>query len=724
MSIQDIRPSPQDTSNFYLANIYQATIADLNRYNVSLPTSPPPLSPPKYAVWVNSLWFLSLVISITCALLATLLQQWARRYLKVTNTRYSLHKQARIRSFFAEGVKKGHLSMAVEALPTLIHISVSLFFAGLVVFLWNVDLTVFKVVLSWICVCIVLYGSVTLIPIFIRDSPYYSPLTPLVWPFVFLILIVFILLYFGFYELASRCPLCFRCSGPARMFGHLGDWLMHVTNLTLNPAEQAALKSSSEIDARAFTWTFESLDEDRELEHFFSGLPGFHGSKVLKEPLRFLKDEQKQRIFEAAIRLLDRTFSSNLLPDRVKRRRAAICANVVDLVDTPESFPNVIRRLASEEQYGPLQSTEAVDFIRRRSNRKGEEDTTPVQAMYSSVVARVQRHDDSWFALASNELGIQETVLREYAARGDSLSLALLIYVTRQQFIHIRNTSWPSDPISEVLSAASKFNVQDTSPDLQHEFCALWNEMARDAHNGSSKIPELILRSIRNLYITLHQGTNSAPTRFSSTTGDDDFNLWHSTTYPLCNVTDHVHDGSASIPFPRPVPRDDAALSHASFVSPVTPSFPLPARFHVNESVTTVQSLDNSHPTRQTIESSHVPNTSRDRATACAMPDTVTSAIATSLPTPETSTSTPPPLSTFLLASNSLRNDGGPNFLVPSHLPDFSSLASSNPTLDSALHTGPSLCSHSPTIDLTSDRLTPRNSHRCSQRFSRVDPCD
>ncbi|KAF8257194.1 hypothetical protein EI94DRAFT_1818699 [Lactarius quietus] len=90
VSIQDIRPDPQDTSNFYLSNIYRS-IADPNVLS-SLPASPPPFSPPNYAICVNALWFLSLVISITCALLATLLQQWARRYLKVTQPRYSPHK--------------------------------------------------------------------------------------------------------------------------------------------------------------------------------------------------------------------------------------------------------------------------------------------------------------------------------------------------------------------------------------------------------------------------------------------------------------------------------------------------------------------------------------------------------------------------------------------------------------------------------------------------------
>ncbi|KAH9970238.1 hypothetical protein BGW80DRAFT_1176520, partial [Lactifluus volemus] len=82
VSVQDLRPNPQDTSAFYLANIYQL-LADTNISRASIlatPAQPPPFSPPRSAVLVNSLWFLSLVISLTCALLATMLQQWARRY--------------------------------------------------------------------------------------------------------------------------------------------------------------------------------------------------------------------------------------------------------------------------------------------------------------------------------------------------------------------------------------------------------------------------------------------------------------------------------------------------------------------------------------------------------------------------------------------------------------------------------------------------------------------
>ena len=60
---------------------------------LQLPPLSPSFSPPNHEVWVNTLWFLSLVISLNCALLATLLQQWARRYLKIIQSRYSPHKR-------------------------------------------------------------------------------------------------------------------------------------------------------------------------------------------------------------------------------------------------------------------------------------------------------------------------------------------------------------------------------------------------------------------------------------------------------------------------------------------------------------------------------------------------------------------------------------------------------------------------------------------------------
>jgi hypothetical protein len=185
MSIQDIQANPQVTSNFYLASIHQA-LTGSNLSNISLPPSPPPFTPPTYGIWINSLWFLSLVISMTCAVLANLLQQWARKYLKVTQplSASSEPRRARYRAFYAEGVENFLLPWVFEALPAMLHLSVFLFFAGLVVFLWNFDPTISKLILSWVTGCVILYGYITFVPIFRHDSPYNTPLSPLAWSIV------------------------------------------------------------------------------------------------------------------------------------------------------------------------------------------------------------------------------------------------------------------------------------------------------------------------------------------------------------------------------------------------------------------------------------------------------------------------------------------------------------------------------------------------------------
>jgi len=650
---------------------------------------------------VNSLWFLSLVISLTCALLATLLQQWARRYLKVTQSRYSPHKRARIRAFFAEGVDKFLLPWAVEALPALLHTSLFLFFAGLVVFLCNVNITIFKLVLSWISVCTTLYGCITFVPIFRHDSPYYTSLSSSVWFIVIGIPYVVAQVRWWFYlSVRFRRPL-FR-----RFWGRYHELLSQGMQRT---AEETALNSGSEIDTRAFIWTFDCLDEDHELERFFSGLPGFRSSKVVNDPLLGLNEKQKSDLFTALIELLARTFSSDLLPKPVKNRRAIICAKAISMTEIPDAYQWILDRIVYGDQDEGLRTAEFGRIVRGWADSpSGNQGTAPVvRAILTGIVAKAQRRNDSWFVLASDELGVQGSVLRDYAAHGDSLSLAILIHVTRQQFSYMWKRFWPSIAFSKVLEAASKFNIQDTSPKLQHDFCALWNQIVREAQNAHSQsIAWYILRPIRNVYVALHQDTDSTPTRFSPSTDDQDDILLEPSSFPGCNVAGHIHD-SASTTFARTVLHDNAALDLVSHPCPDLPSSSVPALLHIDESLTDVPPLDNFHPALQTtIESLRILDTSPDSATAGAIPDIVTSGITMPNPTPETSTPAPPLSSTSPPAAVSLRHNA--DLLTPSDQPSLLYSASSNPFL---LPTGPPLSSHSP---MTRSDLSPScpESHR------------
>ena len=183
-SYKSLLPDPARNAVVLLAQISQQLGGLSNGTHVLIAASSTSLFPPSStwqssplssAVWVNSLWFLSLVISHFCALLATLQQRWARRYLGLTQLHIAIHKRAHIRSFFAEGVTRFHFHVAVEALPALLHISVFLFLAGLVISLFTIHHTVAYITLSATVACILFYAAITVMPIVYHDSPYMSP---------------------------------------------------------------------------------------------------------------------------------------------------------------------------------------------------------------------------------------------------------------------------------------------------------------------------------------------------------------------------------------------------------------------------------------------------------------------------------------------------------------------------------------------------------------------
>jgi hypothetical protein len=209
-------------------------------------------------------------------------------------------------------------------------------------------------------------------------------------------------------------------------------------------------------------------------------------------------------------------------------------------------------------------------------------------------------------------MGVLETVLRNHATHGNDLSLAILIHVIRQQFSLFWEGHWPSYKFWKVLEAASKFDFLGTSPELQHEFCALWNEVIRTHYLGASW---RILRPIHNIYLTLHLHTNSAPTAFSASTDDEDPILWLLSSYPLCNIpghhpdsTPHIHDSATTPAIARPDLHDNPALvpsSHAT--TPDAPSQSLPTPIHIDRSTVDVPLPNNDMSAPASSHSTHQP---------------------------------------------------------------------------------------------------------------------
>ncbi|KAH9978309.1 hypothetical protein BJV74DRAFT_798491 [Russula compacta] len=540
VSIQDLIPNSQDISAFYLEKIFEHIY--LNVTSSSIPSTipkPPPFSPPTYAIWVNSLWFLSLVISLTAALLATSLQQWARRYIRLTQPpRCSPEKRARMRAFFADGMDKSHIPWAVEGLPALLHLSLFLFFSGVLILLFNINHTVFYWVIWSVGVSLMMYGWITLVPIFRHDSPYYAPLSGSAW------LLYNCISYALFILLTYIANL--DCI-PYRAYGHFlsrcQDYYGGIVGSVEKAAEETASKQSSVIDSRILDWTLRTLDEDDLLEKFFDAVPGFINSHLGRQMDLGPDFTRLGSTFGATLdRFLRRTLSSNSISDSVKSRRLMICIDAADAMDVSSAFSSVLAEVQIECVRLP-QSIETVHALARWCANAHRFISCPAQLTVGKILTGVWERGDCWIALAQAVSGLPGDVLRDNIAHGDnSVLLSILIHLTRQAFHSLYDrVSWPWT----VLSTVSRFDIRHTIPGLQHEFCALWNEIVPEARNQGYRSPPVdLLRAIRHAYIALHQDTPAALTAFSASTQPSIAILLSPWSYPLCTLSSHRSDST------------------------------------------------------------------------------------------------------------------------------------------------------------------------------------
>jgi Family of unknown function (DUF6535) len=519
VTVVDLKENPQDRSAFYLENLYknQVTNQASNTSDLSLAVTllnPPPFSPPKYIIWVNSLWILSFTISLTCAMLVSMLQQWTRRYLWITQkSRWNPHDGARMRAFFAHGVERFRFSSVAQAIPSLIHISLFLFFAGLLIYLFNINHTPFFAVVWWIVAFAAAYLVITFLPLLWVDSPYYSPLSSLVFRLYAGILY---LCFFSkrFRDMASKYSIGFS-RGIEKLAG------------------EEVTKASTRIDSFILKWTFNAhaFASDDQLDRFFEYIHGFYASNgIVRDPLRSLATLGSRKFSSALVAFLNRTLSSGSVTKTEKVQRFIMCVKIAD-----ETQGTAFWDLFSETTDQSLVRSVEVGRCLRSSNRIGEEIGLCAQTIVADIIANVDERDERWIELAADQLGKSETDISRYLAQGDdSLLLANLIHMARKisKFSSGINRGMAGDAASCILQPASRFDIRNTLPELQHDFCSLWNEIVQKAQKASDgSVLHFIVFLLRRLYIDLHQGSDdsSAPTI-------DKFRVL---SYPLCTNPDH-----------------------------------------------------------------------------------------------------------------------------------------------------------------------------------------
>ena len=598
VSVPSVVQNPQDASAFYLAHIYQELSTQPNGSQPAIPSNlsnpTDPFIPPTSAVWINGLWFLSLVISLTCALLATLVQQWARRYLKGAHPDYKPRNRARIRAFYKHGVDKLHIPWTMEAVPMLLHLSLFLFFAGLSVFLFGIHHSIFKVVTAWIALCLILYACLTVLPIIHKNSPYSTPLSALAsfcltgMRYVFfqflqrffrLLQRLFRLLQRKFPQIGSSISIYMLLSGPRAIY--LYDFFSHSMSET---AEEFAFRLPPDIDHRSLSWTFESLDEDTNLEKFFEGLPHLCDSETGKEldlQQGFIQPN-KQRLSSALIGLMNHTLSSNLVTEFVKRRRMIICTKAVESTSLlgPWWF---LRRVLHGDWSKFLECIEFGLFVQTWKNIVDKVPSFYAQCVAALTISivRDRDRDERWFQLASDLLKVQKPVVHIYIKHGDSMQLAIATFIARRTVQTYsgsveRYREDILDASSKTLETVGKLNIRGTLPDLQHEFCGLWNQLVHTAQTDQRLhhvfVSKKTLKNIRKIYIALHESSDRPPTAFYTTTDDRDPVLDDSMSYPRCTNDDHHPSPVPDLRFDEPADVTDAT----NLISMPVPTVPYP----------------------------------------------------------------------------------------------------------------------------------------------------
>lgn len=196
------------------------------------------------------------------------MKQWARNYLQAMESSSYPRKHARIRTYLLAGMQTFKMAIIATTIPTLLHMSLFLFFAGLYIFLRGVSSLLSVITLFILIMSACLYITTTALPTVYPNCPVRTPFSDLWWRFTRLQR-----------DTTSSC--------------------YSMTNLqTIKNMEIAAIESSKDLaerDFEALKWTILGLHKAEELADFITRIPGFIQSTGPQHSVHIFSRLFKQR---------------------------------------------------------------------------------------------------------------------------------------------------------------------------------------------------------------------------------------------------------------------------------------------------------------------------------------------------------------------------------------------------------------------------------------------
>jgi hypothetical protein len=364
-----------------------------------------------------------------------------------------------------DGIASFKMTRVVKAMPILLHISIFLFLAGLVDFLWMTN----SAVGNWICaltsVFFTAYLALTVLPNVYLNCPYSTPLSELSW------------------LLSQHLLLCalriIRGLSPSYRTGNLARWTQWGKAVQTKIEERQkwlkdglqksimlnAIDASSTMDEDALAWTLTVLDDDREFEDFVARVPGFFDSDFFKDAPKVMfslmndppsSTGQFDPILGSCINDLLQTCvqGTSPLPEKLRRNRLRVCmrtlwyfAREYNQPKNTEPLPSYVHAVfATREMIRRIQCEEdlAARLIGRCFN------SLIAQKLARDIISRrAQGHHprDAELSCLADILGKTNSEVTELLSQPGAIDLASIVSLTSSEIETFVKESVPGLPL-------------------------------------------------------------------------------------------------------------------------------------------------------------------------------------------------------------------------------------------------------------------------------------
>ena len=199
-----LSPDSGDQTVALLGRISKQLADFPNGTSPSIPENQP-FSPSAPMVWIIAILLISLVLSLTSALLATMLQQWARTYIETPHVPSETENHARVRAFLFLGTELYKMHYISQMAFELLHISLFLFFVSLVILFRTINDMVAMVLEIAAGLFVLAYLTLSILPCLDVRCPYRTPMTFILWYQIYFFLSFAALCLRWFMELLHGC---------------------------------------------------------------------------------------------------------------------------------------------------------------------------------------------------------------------------------------------------------------------------------------------------------------------------------------------------------------------------------------------------------------------------------------------------------------------------------------------------------------------------------------